>query len=167
MSFLMSKTYSFVEQYEKGKKAEAILDSYFSQWYLIYQVSREFEKRGIDRLFARKVVSDDPITNEYINVEYKTDSKTQDTGNVFIETDSVMELGKKGWAWTTEADILVYYAEPDTIYIVRPSAIRDKVKAWERDYGRRPVRNKNYHSVGIPVPESEFERICIKVRRLS
>lgn len=161
----MTKTYSFVEQLEKGQKAERILDEYFSKWYLIADVSMDTQRKGIDRIFTRQAFSE-PI-QPTINVEYKADEKTQSTGNVFIETMSVMEMGKYGWAWTSQADMLVYLAIPDTIYIVPPVKIREIIPEWTKTYGVRTVRNKAYKSCGIPVPEEEFAKICSSVRRLS
>lgn len=164
----MVKTFSFVDQLEKGESAEKVLDIYFSKWYTIYPVNMDMQRKGIDRLFERRQLSDDPmLEKDIIKIEYKSDSRTQDTGNCFVETKSVMELGKLGWAYTSQADILVYFAEPDTLYIVRPEAIREKVDEWVRKFGERPVRNKNYHTIGVPVPERVFETICESVRRLN
>lgn len=162
----MGKTYSFVEQLEKGQKAEKALDEYFSRWYIIHDVSMDTQKKGIDRIFSRTAVHADPI-HPTINVEYKADEKTQSTGNVFIETMSVMEMGKYGWAWTSQADMLVYLAIPDTIYIVPPIKIREMIPEWTKTYGVRTVRNKAYKSCGIPVPEEEFAKVCSSVRRLT
>lgn len=161
----MSKVYSFVEQLEKGHKAEKILDEYFSKWYLIADVSMDTQRKGIDRIFTRQG-SAEPI-QPTINVEYKADERTQETGNVFIETMSVMEMGKYGWAWSSQADMLVYLAIPDTLYIVPPVKIREIIGEWTKKFGLRTVRNKAYKSCGIPVPEEEFAKICSSVRRLT
>lgn len=162
----MATTYDFVEQLEKGQAAEKVLDEYFSKWYLISDVSMDTQRKGIDRIFTRQGDSAEPI-QPTINVEYKMDEKTQQTGNVFIETMSVMEMGKYGWAWVSQADMLVYLAIPDTIYIVQPVKIREMIPEWTKKFGVRTVRNKHYKSCGIPVPEEEFAKICSAVRRLT
>lgn len=157
----MSKTYSFVEQLEEGQHYESVLDDYFSQWYVIDHSSKGQQRKGIDRIFTL-VQEPEKVTL----IEYKADSKTQDTGNVFVETYSVYEMGKYGWAWTSTADVLVYLCIPDTIYMVYPHVIRDHLDFWKRTYGEKSVKNKGYTSRGIPVPEIEFAKVCFKVRRL-
>lgn len=156
----MTTTYSFAEQLERGQHWEGVLDSYFSTWYNIREASRDEQRRGIDRWFRRKT------GGEEVSVEIKADDKTSKTGNLFIETVSVLEKNKPGWAWKSEADILVYLAIPDTLYIVPMREVRRRIPEWRDEYGTRNVRNKGWTSVGIPVPEEEFVGIC-KVRRLT
>jgi hypothetical protein len=151
--------YSFVEQLERGKAGEDILDEYFSKWYQITCATLQEEKRGIDRFFLR-----DEITTA---VEYKTDDKTSKTGNVFVETYSNLERNKFGWAWTCQADILIYFALPDTLYIVKPHVIREHIDEWLEKYGIRTVKNRGWTSVGIAVAEEDFSTICESVRRLT
>lgn len=152
--------YTFKEQMIVGKDGEATLDEYFSQWYDISPVNMDLERKGIDRWFRRK--GQPALTT----VEYKTDVLTQKTGNVFVETYSVLESGRYGWAWTCSADMLMYYAMPNTIYIAEPIKVREKIDKWQKKYGVRTVKNKGYHSVGIPVPAKEFKRICRSVREI-
>jgi hypothetical protein len=156
------KVYGFVEQLEMGKSGEAILDEYFGQWYDIRNVTLAVEKSmGVDREFRRK--GDD----EMWYVEYKTDSRTQDTGNIFVETMSNDTLGRYGWAWTTKADLVMYFAMPDTIYVFKPNKVRDMITTWRGQFGLRKIPNRGYKSHGIPVPEGEFAQVCEAVRRLT
>jgi hypothetical protein len=159
----MSKTYNFVEQLEKGKAWEKVLDDYFSQWYDIQMVSMREERRGIDRKFKPK---GDVYKGDYTNVEYKADEKTQDTGNIFVETYSVVELGRYGWAYTSEADIIAYLAIPDKIYMFKPVEVRHKLLEWKEAYKTKAVSNPTYTSAGILVPEDVFAEICTAIRFL-
>lgn len=156
--------YDFVEQLEKGKEWEKVLDDYFSRWYDIKMVGMQDERRGIDRKFKPK---DENYQGDYTNVEYKADEKTQDTGNIFVEVWSVVELGRYGWAWTSEADIIAYLAIPDKIYMFKPEKIRTKIRYWQNRYKTKAVSNKTYTSAGILVPEKEFAKYCTAIKELS
>lgn len=160
------QTYSFAEQLERGQHWEGVLDEYFSKWYYIVEASREEQRKGIDRWFQRNQGIAQVVPTGPIAVEYKADDKTSTTGNVFIETDSVVEKDKPGWAWKSEAQILVYLAIPDTLYIAQMTNVRRMIPEWRRAYGLRNVRNEYWTSRGIPVPEEAFEMICDSVRRL-
>lgn len=154
----MVKTYYFSDQLDKAEEYERKLDRYFSKWYDIRTVGMDAQRRGIDRIYR----NDD----RKLAVEYKTDFLTQRTGNVFIETVSVDRTGKLGWAWTSQADIIVYLVAPNTIYIANPYDIRDHIEFWKQQYGERSVQNKSYKSKGIPLPEKQFAKVC-KVRTLN
>lgn len=137
-----------------------MLDEYFERWYEITEATRDEQRKGIDRWFMAYE------GDTWIPVEYKADDKTSNTGNVFIETDSVVEKDKPGWAWKSEAEILVYLAIPDTLYIAKMGVVRMNIRRWRDTYGLRTVYNEYWTSRGIPVPEEEFANICKSVRRL-
>lgn len=153
--------YDFVEQLERGQHWEGVLDEYFGRWYNIREATRDEQRKGIDRWF-HPGDADGPMWA----VEYKADDKTSKTGNVFVETMSIVERNKPGWAWKSEADMLVYLAIPDTLYIVPMGDVRKRIPEWRLEHGTRRVKNKAWTTVGIPVPEEDFAKIC-KVRRLT
>ncbi len=157
-------TYSFPKQLKKGQKWESQLDSYFGRWYDIKPAYMEEQRQGIDRKFTPK----NSKAAQIMTVEYKADELTQKTGNVFIETHSVLNefVTTLGWGWTSKAYMLIYWAIPDTIYIVPMLKVREHMPEWEQKYGVRLVPNKGYQSAGIPVPKGVFSSICSKVRRM-
>lgn len=150
----MSHTYSFVEQLEKGKQGEAVLDEYFSKWYHIRQATLQEELKGkYDRWFKPKGMQDIP----WIPVEYKSDELTDKTGNIFIETYSSIERNRYGWAWTTKADKVIYYALPDTIYIIDVAQLRGRMGEWHKEKRKtKDVKNKGYTSQGYAIPTREI-----------
>ena len=160
------QTYSFAEQLERGEHWEGVMDEYFSSWYMIQPATRGQQRKGIDRWFVPKSRVGRDVPPEGIPVEYKADDKTSKTGNVFIETDSVVEKNKPGWAWKSEAEILVYLAIPDTLYIAQMASVRSMIPTWREAYGTRNVRNTSWTSRGIAVPEEVFGMVCNSVRRL-
>ncbi len=158
---MSSQTYDFAEQLDRGRYWEDVLDEYFSRWYNIREATRDEQRKGIDRWF-HPGDADGPMTP----VEYKADDKTSKTGNVFIETMSIVERNKVGWAWKSEADILCYLAIPDRLYIIPMKQVRFNIPIWRKLYGERNVKNTTWTSRGIPVPEGDFGGACLSVRRL-
>jgi hypothetical protein len=147
--------HDFTASLEQGLEGEAYLDAYFSKWYAIHSVSHMAQRSGIDRWFR-------PHTEpaRLIAVEYKTDARANQTGNAFIETESV--AGKKqGWAYTSRADILIYrITEPDAIYILPMPRLRSALPGWLARYRTVNVQNPTYVTVGVLVPLLELERIA-------
>ena len=139
--------YTFNRQYQIGKEGEKVLDSYYSRWFDISQSSREQERRGIDRWFNDG--------QRHLAIEYKTDTLADKTRNAYIETVSVSkpDKTKKGWVYTCQADILLYYVIGDeAVYTLDPKVLLKKVPHWQNIYPTRTCKNKGYEGKGILVP---------------
>lgn len=150
----MPKTYSFLEQYDKGLEGEKVLDGYFSEWYEIREASIDQQKNEkIDREFRPKGST---RNTPWKKIEYKTDSRTDKTGNLFIETWSNLEARRYGWAYTTHADEIMYYALPDTVYILNKEELQRELPDWEVKYDTKFIRNKRYTTAGIPIPVEDI-----------
>jgi hypothetical protein len=149
----MAHTYSFVEQLERGKAGEAVIKDYFSQWYKITDATLDQQKNEkIDFIFERNGVR--------TKVEVKTDDKTDKTGNLFIETMSMIEWGKYGWAWVTQAEKVLYYALPDTVYILDVAQLRDMLQVWHKQRKpKRKVYNDHWTSEGYLIKTDEIVRL--------
>lgn len=147
--------HKFRDQFEQGKRAEAFLDHYFSRWFHIYRVSLDTELRdGYDRIFQRR--TDD----ERLRIEYKADWQAAETGNAFIETISVYEERKPGWAHTSRADMLIYYIPPrGALHMIPLPAIRFMLPSWKLRYREVPAPNEGYKTYGILVPLLQFARL--------
>lgn len=137
---------------------EKELDEFFSQWYDIQPVDREMQRKGIDRIFTRH-------DNGYIfKIEYKTDWKATKTQNAFVELISVDNTGKPGWAYSSQADYLLYYLPEDIlVYVIAFENLRNCLPAWVDKYPVRTIRNVGYNTVGVLAPLCEFERIATQV----
>lgn len=146
------KEYGFREQLEKGQEYEAKVVEQFKRWYTVEEATKEDQRDGID-FFIQK-------GGDRLGVEVKADSLTQKTGNVFMESWSVMEKDKKGWVFTSKADILVYIVLPHDAYATKMETIRNHITGWFSVNGERYVRNKGYTSAGTPVPLEEFKKVC-------
>lgn len=148
------KTHNFENSIVIGEKFEKLLDNYFSKYYTITEVSQEQQFAGIDRIFKN--------SDRELKIEYKCDTVTITSGNLFIETFSNVESGRKGWAFTSQADWIFYYLiGMDKIVSMKPENIRTYLKEWISKYRLQSVLNKDstrqYHSRGILIPLEVFE----------
>ncbi len=92
-------------------------------------------------------------------IEYKTDFRAHETGHAFIETVSVDTEDKAGWAYTSQADYLVYYAPAlKAIYVMPLDSLRALLPGWLEVYPSRQAQNKTYATHGLLVPLEEFAR---------
>src|SRR5690606_23251114 len=120
---LTAMAYQFDAQHADGLAGEAFLDALFSRWYRIRPASAAQQRRGIDRWFR--------TATRRLAVEYKTDHTAARTGNAFVETVSVDTAHKPGWAYTSQADYLVYYIPPDgLVYVLRFAVLRRELARW-------------------------------------
>jgi hypothetical protein len=145
--------YPFHTQRAQGEAGEAILDRFFSRWFRIVPADRAQQRRGIDRIFV--------AGTRRIAVEYKSDSAAAKTGNAFVETISVDTAHTPGWAYTSQADVLLYFIPPDgLVYVVKFSRLRQALPGWLRRYPVRAIPNAGYRTHGVLVPLDEFERLA-------
>jgi hypothetical protein len=156
---ISTKTYKFREQLDIGQQGEAKLDDYFSSHgYEVREVDLADQKRGIDRVLVNKK------TGKEITIEYKSDSLTHKTGNVFVETISNNQTGALGWALKGQADFVVYYAIGyEEAIVVRSSRFRENIAEWIFKYPARPCKNPGYKSFGLLVPWPEVKAKADKV----
>jgi hypothetical protein len=148
--------YPFHTQQAQGEAGEAVLDRFFSRWYRILPAGRAQQRRGIDRVFV--------AGQRRLAVEYKSDSTAAKTGNAFVETVSVDTSRTPGWAYTSQADFLVYFIPPDgLVYVVQLATLRRALPGWLRRYPVRAIPNEGYHTHGVLVPLDEFERLAQRV----
>lgn len=151
--------FGFDAQLAQGEQYEQVLDEFFaSMGARISPVSREDQRRGIDRIWY------DPNDGRTWTVEYKADSRAGVTGNAFIETVSVDTAGRRGWAYTSAASLLVYLVtEPQTIYVISMARLRRQLRLWESVYRTAQAANNGYNTHGLLVPLHELERIAAAV----
>jgi hypothetical protein len=114
--------------------------------------TRAEQRHGIDRIFTRRQ------TGQRLAVEYKTDYKASETGNAFVETVSVDAAGKASWAYSSEADYLIYYVPGDgLIYVLALEILRRELPRWIEEYPLRAAQNEGYTTHGVLVPLHKFE----------
>lgn len=155
-----STVHTFDKSYEAAKLYEDELDKYFGQAYELQKATRLEERRGIDRLFRHRA------SGVCYSVEYKTDHKAHETGNVFVETMSVDTADKLGWAFTSTAQVLVYFVpQHETALRADMLTIKRKLCEWNI-YPEAPAWNKSrsgelYRTLGRLVPLEVFRAVCV------
>lgn len=154
--------HTFDKSLKAAKLYESELDKHFVQSFNINPATLEQERLGIDRFFEHRA------SRVCYSVEYKTDHKTPETGNVFIETMSVDTAGKLGWAYTSLAQVLVYFV-PEHEYAMRAdmTAVKRMLPEWQA-YREAAAWNRSrsgdyYRTVGKLVPLEEFRRVCVDI----
>ncbi len=157
--------HSFQKSLKVGKEGESKLDEHFSNKFDITEVDLNVEFHGIDRIFTHKK------TGSKCAVEYKTDVREGTTGNVFIETWSNKESGKKGWIFTSLAQWLYFYLPSSSeACIIEMTQIKILLPKIEKEYAVKKAFNKSskgfYTSEGIVVPSVKFKEWCHEVIRV-
>lgn len=156
--------YNFQTQLAIGKEAESQLDLYFSQFFVIEQVNLSIEKeQGYDRIFIPKNPN-----KPKLQVEYKADFKSLQTGNAYIEYLVYSDTYEKlGWALHTQADIVVYALMRDNLlasmYNISVEKMKGAFEYWSSRFRHTECRNPTWKSKGLLVPLSELERVCLTV----
>lgn len=133
-----------------GKAGEAALDDYFKETGLVIrEAEMKWQECGIDRWFIRK--------GFWLPVEYKTDFRAFETGNLFIETrKNCNGQGKAGWAKTTLAKRIYYYIpQIGKIYGLRPEKWQEHPSVLE-PFRTVKAYNIGYHAEGVIIPFKEL-----------
>lgn len=151
-------TYEFDKQLRKGASGERFLDALFRDRF---DIKPGVQRQGYDRVFTNRE------TGERLKVEYKRDATAARTHNLFVETVSVDTEDVAGWAYTSGADVLMHYIpEPESLcYVVRFQRLRRELPRWCSQYPERSIPNRgrygrSYHTVGVLVPQHEYEAIA-------
>jgi hypothetical protein len=153
--------HTFDKSFEANHLYESELDKYFGVAYHITKATREEERKGIDRYFEHV------NTGVCYSVEYKTDHKAAETGNVFIETKSVDTANKAGWAYTSLAQVLIYFVPAfERAYRTDMTAIKRILSTWSSyPEGRAWNAGRNgevYRTWGRLVPLDVFRGVCLQ-----
>jgi len=146
---------NFEQDLKRGERFEEKIDEYFVGEFAfnIRRVNMTGQRSGIDRTWTNP----EGITK---TIEYKADTKAAETGNVFIEIVSNDRTGKAGWAFTSQADFLVYLVVGmGTLYFCEMAAVKKHAEGkWQR-YRRVFCKNVGkYSSEGLLVPLDVFQK---------
>lgn len=148
--------YSMTQQLAKGAGAEARLDRHFADRFQIEPATHNQQRQGIDRRFTHRE------SGIIYTVEYKTDWTAGRTGNAFVETVSVDRERTPGWAYSSQAEWLVYFVPKRlTIYRIAFTDLRARLPLWLATCKPAPpIPNHGYHTLGILVPLCEFAQVA-------
>lgn len=159
----MTAAYDMNTQLSQSRVRDSEIDKHFADSWQIEPVGRLFEKVGIDRIWTHKA------TGRRWSVEYKHDTLAHKTGNIFVETTSVDTADKKGWAYTSTAQLLVYYVvEGEYAFVLRMHEIWRRLPGWEQFYEAKHAttsdeNGQSYKTWGVLIPIQTFRAASEKV----
>ena len=161
LTFMQTKHYSFSTQHKLGKDGEQIIDQWVSKLYKVTDVSdvQKYQEAGIDRVIER-------TDGTSVTVEYKFDIAAKRTGNLFFETVSVDTQHIPGWGWTSQADYWIFLVPEQEIIVMRPGKLRSLVWQHQTVLEERTVSNKNYKTLGVPVPLPDVRKVAYRIQKL-
>lgn len=155
--------HNFYASRDAGKRGEAQLDRYFEQFYdVIRELTLDEELLiAADRIFQIE------STGHRVSVEYKTDDKATDTGNIFVETVSNDVSGAPGWAYSSLAQVIVIYLPREGFaYFANAVRIKQSLDTWRKVYLEKRVWNDGYFTRGLCVPRPDFEAVCFAAKQI-
>lgn len=148
--------YEFAQQKKIGTEGEARLDRFFRRRYQVTPASDVEQSFGIDRWFW---YSPDELP---FSVEYKTDKVGRKTSNGFLELCHSDRGDRSGWAYTSRADILVYYVTgpgAEMAYWIGFGVLRTHIPHWMLNAHCR-LAHTSCTTTGLVVPLAFLERIA-------
>ena len=155
--------YQFETQFDKGAAVESLVFSALERngWQVTPSIFSQTQKTG-QRLGFDAIIQKPP---HQLTIEIKADYAAEKTGNLFIETVSVDKYNTPGWAYSSQAQILVTVLPIQRCIILSSMGwLRGKLEEWESRCRKRKCHNKNpdwhgeFNSEGLLVPIAEFYR---------
>jgi len=151
--------YNFEEQLKIGKKGEEIMGKYHAPFYIVTKTLLAQDKQGVDFIFTS-------YSTEYPwKVEVKTDQKSQDTGNLFMETISKDTTNKQGWAETSQCEVFIQYRwYADEVMYFWMKDIKNNIDEWAKKYRVVAAQNTEYKTWGVLLPLKKAREFTFATR---
>lgn len=148
--------HDFDTSFALSKGDEAEVDAYFGRWFSIEQATREQERCGIDRIWTDR-------KGRVFAVEYKADRRAAETGNLFIETESVDTARTPGWALTCQAQLVVVYVPGRReVFVLDTLRLKAALPDWMERFPRVEAVNRGYSTWGHAVPMDVVLGACCR-----
>lgn len=149
--------HDFTESLEVGRDGERHVAELLRRWYDVRHVDGHTDSQwGIDLLCIR------PDGTE-ATVQVKTDVRAGDTGNVFIEIESVRGVKTSGIA-TSAADVVAYYLPHiPAVWLFDRATLWSYANEWADQYRLIDVANDGWTTTGVAVPLHVAKRAAIGV----
>jgi hypothetical protein len=156
-----TRTYDFKSQEFIGKNGENILDKWLGSTYKILDVSsiKKYQKSGIDRILMRP-------DGSTVSVEYKFDLASSRTGNLFFETVSVDNQNIPGWGWQSQAEYWIFLLPTMEVLVVEPGRLRNIIWCHRLELKEKEIQNRDYKTLGIPIPLPKVREIAYHIVQL-
>lgn len=160
----MEVVHDFEEKLAEGAKGEEIAFGFLSRWGDVAYVTEPSEqRRGFDLVLVPK--KDDG--RGAITFEVKIDYAAEKTGNVYLETASVVThdgVKKPGWIFTSEADRLITIIPQGglyNLYIFDLAVLRRWVENNWPGLRTASAKNEAYYSQGLLAPIGDIAPLAL------
>lgn len=160
---MKDKPYSFSQSNKLGKTGEQIIYNYLFSLPDVIDIidvsdDYEYQEKDIDLLVEFK-----NKPGKYKPIEIKTDS--YNSGNIFYETKSCVELGTLGCMEKTKARLLLYYfINTKELYQIVMNPYRKWFEENRDKFSKKSVVNYThgydeiYHTIGYTIPKKFLEK---------
>lgn len=152
----MAEIHEFNHSRIAGDEGELFLDRFFERRGNKVEHVTLQEQKGdkLDRRFTAI------RTGQVALVEYKTDAKAAQTGNIFVETYSNAERGTPGWFSASKADWIITLVPGVCVLVTKLARIRACYAAYWFGLPHKSIPNRVggniYHTVGVPVSMERY-----------
>lgn len=152
--------HDFKASLARGKKMEKKVRELFESSFTVAKATTDEQWKGIDFTARIRIENGAGV---WKGVEVKYDERSMETGFVFVELYSNEQSGRKGWAYTCKAHLLVLvtpipeFKQDAMLYFIDPKELKSRLEDWQSKYEVRRCQNEGFNSVGLLVPLSEFE----------
>jgi len=150
----MKVIHEFKEKLAVGKEGEKILDTFFKTVLGVEESIPATLNQEFSIGYDRKLIKN----GKSCLIEYKTDDKGIETGNVFIEVISNNNTRRKGWILTSKADWIAILVNP-MIYLMSMPELQAYMKENGPKYPYKTSQNKTYYSEGYCMPITDLKLI--------
>jgi len=162
------KVHEWKKSKAAGDKGEKILIKFLNKQDKIKRVvdlsnKKQYQDKDIDLGLVRVGENNEEIKE---TAEIKTDSRSNDTGNVFFETHSNLEANTLGCFLKTEADWLLYYCVNENfVYAARMKDLKPWFLKNLDSFADKKLRNKAtngrkaYTTKGKVIPKRSIETL--------
>lgn len=148
------KIHNFRDSLETGKAVEEEFKSLVELLRIPYgdvRHSPEHQKLGID-FYIQNLVGD---PNTLCSYDVKYDERSYQTGNIAVETVSVMDndgnIKRQGWVYTSEAQLFVY-VQTTRVASVYSFFSKQELLQIVKQGQRKAVYNEGYRSEVVVLP---------------
>ena len=153
--------HDFRASLRRGKAVEKEVQALYEE--LGFKVATATRAEQLDGVDLHVRVRTDMTPGSWRKLEVKFDERSAETGNIFIELYSDEDAGKKGWALTTTANMVLVVCPSENgtqMYFLRPKELRVVLGRWKAMYQSHRAYNATYNSLGVCVPLRELDALA-------
>ena len=138
------------------------INQWVKQFVRVVPVELEDDKLGIDCYWERGA--------KLLPVQYKIDIRSQDTGNYFIEYETLTQYGTSSYGWLQKLAgniLLVLYTPPNLLVTLQPDTLRTFVNDTRGEYRSVTVHSNNWSVKGYVIPCKTIHKLATNIWKMN